>query len=284
MFVIDRPKKVGDLSYMYLVCKGFEKADIKKNGQLVIGKGIDEIDIDYERSDFEAEVNEIVLPDGLKNVSSSAFRKIKAKCVNIPKDFNLDISYLFNESLETLKITGGVVNSAFIKDYYPKLKTIIVEDGELLVGCSTPIHNHIETLEFSENCKNAFVDLGAFSSLNEIKFPKKFNPNIRFKIHYSTSTSMLNSLSNQNLLQLLQYCPEAYLNISEETCNKIFRYNAKNAITNGMAARQQAHSFKDVNGDLILLKSIKEKMKKDEYYHMSPEAKFLDAMSEFHKE
>lgn len=284
MIVVNRPISANGYTYMHNVCIGFEKTDINKKGQLVVGTGIDEIDIDEKYMDFEAEVEEIILPKNLEKVSKNAFRNIKAKCVNIPKKLNLDTEYIFNDALETLKISGGTVNSVFIKDYYPKLNKIIIEEGELLVSCCTPIHNHIKSLEFSENCKNAFVDLGAFSSLDEIKFPEKFKPNIRFKMHYSTSTLMLNTLSNVNLIQLLQYCPEAYLNIYQETCDDIFRYNAKNAITNGMASRQQAQFFKDVSGDLALLKSIKEKMKKDEDFHLSPQAKFLNAMSEFHKE
>ena len=285
MIVENRPISVNGYNYIHNVCIGFEKTDINKKGQLVVSPGIDEIDIADEYKDFEAEVEEIVLPKNLEKVSTNAFRNIKAKCVNIPKKLNLSIYvYWFNEALEALKITGGTVNSAFLSNYFPKLNKIIVEEGELLVGCCTPIHSHIKTLEFSENCKGATVDLGAFSSLDEIKFPNKFNPNIRLKIHYSTSNLMLNNLGNNNLLQLLQYCPEAYLNVNQETCDSHFRYNAKNAITNGMASRQQTHWFKDVQSDISLLKAIKEKMKKDEYYHMSPEAKFIDAMNDFHKE
>ncbi len=284
MHIIERTIPKDGFSYMHPVCIGFEKSDINEKGQLIIPKGVSEIDIDEKYKDFETEVEEIVMSDDLKKVSLGTFRNIKAKCVNIPKNLALsDYVYMFNEALETIKIAGGVLNSSSVCDYYPKLNKIIIENGELRCGAAK-IHSHLKTLEISDKCKQAVVDLGAFSSLDEIKFPQKFNPNITLKMNYSTSKFMINGLGNDNLLQLLQYCPEAYLYIDKETCDDIFRYNAKNAITNGMAARAQLHYFKDVHSDIALLKAIKEKMKKDEDFHMTPEAKFLVAMSDFHKE
>lgn len=281
MYVVDRPFLKNGFTYMNPVCIGFEKSDVNEKVQLIVPEGICEIDIADENKGFEAEVEEIVLPDELKHISLSAFKNIKAKCVNIPKNFELNCPYLFNEALEILKITGATVRSSYLYNYYPKLNKIIVENGELEYG-GDKIHAHIESLEFSEKCKKAEVRLESFSSLGEIKFPKKFNPNIKITIH-PTSALMLNNLGDDNLLQLLQYCPEAYLYIDNKTCDDIFRYNAKNAITSGMAARQQMHWFKDIESDISLLKDIKEKMKEDEEFYLTPQARFLNAMSDFHK-
>ena len=279
MIVIERTKKQGKYNYMNPVCMGFEQSDVNEKGQLIVPEGICEIDIFYDGKDFRGEVDEIVLPSTLTYISKDAFKNIRAKCIDFSDNVPTHVQQFveLNPAIETVKLFG---DKTIGYDFHgcPNLKKLVLKGGDLLYGYQ-PDFRSIETLEIADGCGKSAISLMLFKNLKEIKFPKKFNPNLT--IYYADSA--IRGLSSENLLQLLQYCPGAYLAIDQKICDESFIYNAKNVITNGMAARQQAKNFENVDKDIEMLKRIKTKMKNDSDSHLTAQGKFLDAMREFHK-
>lgn len=128
-----------------------------------IGYSYDDEAVGLEK--LETSIEELYIPDGVKNIGEGAFQELRAKTLRIPQSLQKvgEKAFAFNSALLTVKIPKNTdIFEAGAFSYCMRLENIIFEDGIEKIPNGMFAHCGIKTLSLPPSLK--VVEGDAFSS------------------------------------------------------------------------------------------------------------------------